>query len=712
MLRPLSNLSLLFLILLSKTIFQVFILMDGFISVSGDDFLRSLIAYDWSKEPFLSSTSFGGASVLWMPLHFWIVGSLLKIYMDLWLVPALVSLFFSLLTLVMLYLIAQHLFNSRVGLITVILAGFLPWGVWLSISGIAATIYQFTIVTGIYCILKWEDSRRSNNKYLLFSSLAFLSSTMLRPEGWLFTAIFSSYLLSRFFTPLEKHVINDRYGSNRKKSIVRVRFKASSFLTGFTHWEQIQNKGFMVVTVIIPWIFIGYWLYFNYTAYGDPLYFVKLSKLSYQMEATSLDSLAIRVLKYPFLMFIVSPVISILSIFSLLRFFKLWAKVRTNRTYLFFILAGLSMLVIASIIGSGTRSTPQRYVVLNILLFIPLVSAMFDHYLQRRGWKKIVLISIIGVFALNLSSSYRYSKGYGDEAKVGRFLREAWRQKKLLDDDMICSDRTFRAYVGIPYNTYIERMYSLTNRWAMQVLSNHPDNFVFNIVEDNRLALNANQNKLSDYFRKSKIRLIIVKSEESVKKMPGTFQFAGSVGGYMLFSEQPALFTQWSLKTMPEVEYKLMKNFGNTIVLLGYDLDKNLFPRYITLYWKLLKKDSTDYRIFLKYISSEGRNVKLANIITPHYGAYKTSQWKLNEVIEERIYFPHSKDLVAGDYFLRISLVDLYLQSLPIVNRKADETELDIGPIYIIPSKRAVIKDFIGGRSKDLRLLFKVLTSL
>lgn len=654
--------------------------------MSGDDLMRSLIAHEWAKEPFISSASFGEVSATWMPLHFWIVGFFLKIYSDVWLIPALVSLLFSLLTLGMLYLTAQCLFNSsKTGLITVVLAGFLPWEVWLSVSGTAATIYQFTIISGIYCVLKWEESGRLDNKKLLLSSFAFLASTMLRPEGWFFAVVFSSYLLWFLFTP---------------------------FLKGFTHWKHIENKWFIIFAASIPWLFIGYWLYFNFTAYGDPLYFVNRSKLSYQQEATSLDSFFIRALKFPLIMFVVSPMIFILTVISSARFFRSWARIRVMKTYLFFILAGLMLLITGSILGSGTRSTPQRYVILNIILFIPLVSSLLNHCMQTKKWRKTVWVSIIIFIGFNLATGYKYSKEYSDQAQVGRFLKKQWREKRLGVDDVICSERTFHAYRSIPLTGYIEKMYSLSNRWAMQVLSNHPDNFVFNVKEDIDLDLTMNREKIKKYFQDRKIRLIIVRSEETVKKIPLTFNLVGSIGGYMFFSDKPEIFKGTFPPPTDKIDNITRKNFGNALMLLGYNLDKNTFPRYITLYWKLKKQTNTDYRISLNYVDSKEKIIKHAKIINPHYGAYNTSQWRFDEIIEERIYFPFSEGLDAGNYFLRISMIDSSLRRLPIINGKADETELDIGPFTIISSKRVVIKKFLQGKLKDLRLLFKVLISL
>ncbi|MFQ5963100.1 MAG: ArnT family glycosyltransferase [Candidatus Scalinduaceae bacterium] len=701
MLKSLSDISLLFLILLSKIVLQVFILRDGFIAVSGDDFLRTLISYEWSKEPFMASTSFGEVSATWMPLHFWIVGSLLKIYMDLWVIPALVSLIFSLLTLVMLYLIAQHLFNSKVGLITVLLAGFFPWEVWLSVSGTAATIYQFTIVTGIYYVLKWEGSKKSNSKILFLASLAFLASTMLRPGGWIFTVVFSSYLLYLIFTRSKSPTVYANNGNSKEKSTVTGGFKV---LGGFTNWKKIEHKGFMTIAMILSWLFIGYWLYFNYTAYGDFLYFVKQSQQSYQMEAANLDSLAIRIFKYPVIMFFVSPIIFFLSVFSLVYFIRSWSKAGVARIYLFFILAGLLLLILGSVLGSGTRSTPQRYVILNLILFIPLVSYMFDNYLKRDGWKSIISVAIALILGLNIVLSFNYPTAYSDEAKVGRFLRDQWRERRLSEEEMVSAERTFQAYSNIPLTGYLERMYSLTNRWAMQVLSNHPENFVFSIIEDIDLDLNMNRRKIAEYFQKRKIKLITVKSEEAVKKIPKAFNFVGTVGGYMLFSDESDIFKGSIPSHLGKINYKIMKNFGNAVTLLGYNVDNGSFPRYISLYLKLLKKTEIDYRFSVKYIDTVEKNIHHSVITAPHYGAYNTSQWKTNEVIEERLYFPYKDELVPDEYILRLSLIDPYGEMVG--------KELDIGPFYVISSKRAVIKEFLTGGKRDPWLLFRVLITL
>ena len=114
-------------ILLLKLIWQGVVLNHGFVSSSGDDFLRALVAYEWAKEPFFAATDFGFASVLWLPQHFWLVGAVLRIYPDLWLAPIMVSLFFAMASLFMLYQVTSYLFGEKIGLIAIILTGFLPW---------------------------------------------------------------------------------------------------------------------------------------------------------------------------------------------------------------------------------------------------------------------------------------------------------------------------------------------------------------------------------------------------------------------------------------------------------------------------------------------------------------------------------------------------------------------------------------------------------
>ena len=272
----------LFLLLTAQFIFQVFVYKSGFPGASGDDFFRALMTYEWRESPYLVSSSFGLISVLWFPTHFWITGLIYSLTNNLVISLTGVSILFSLVGLFILFHLAKTLFNRQTGYITILLAGFLPWQVWLGISMTEMTMYFSSILAGFMFFIKWQKDRKPYQLFL--SSISFLLATMFRPEGWIFAGLFSAYL-------------------------------AIFFIRNRMH---LSKRGYVIVSMIIPCLFILSWITYNFTEFGSPVYFLQINKTAVQNQL-QLDAVTsyINGLKPFFLMLIVSPVLFLLTILSL-----------------------------------------------------------------------------------------------------------------------------------------------------------------------------------------------------------------------------------------------------------------------------------------------------------------------------------------------------------------------------------------------------------
>src|SRR5262245_2656053 len=229
------------------------LLHAGFVALSGDEFLRALIAQEWARRPFLLSTEFDTASSLWLPLPFWLNGAILRIVPRLSLVPVSVNVTLSLGGLLYLCGIARRLFDHTAGLLTVILVAALPWHVWLSISGMAEIPLLFFLSAAFYYLCRWETQPAA--RWALLSGLAALGGTMVRPEGWLYAV------------PLSARFATDGLRTRR--------------------WS-------LLVAAAAPWGFVGCWLLFNYVAYGEPWHFIHLSRGNFQRETVDVDSIVVR----------------------------------------------------------------------------------------------------------------------------------------------------------------------------------------------------------------------------------------------------------------------------------------------------------------------------------------------------------------------------------------------------------------------------------
>mgnify|MGYP001561287439 FL=1 len=238
----------LLLLLTSYFIFQMLVYKSGFSGVSGDDFFRALMTYEWRESPYLVSSSFGLISVLWFPTHFWITGLIYSLTNNLVISLTGVSILFSLIGLFILFHLAKTLFNRQTGYITILLAGFLPWQIWLGISMTEMTMYFSSILAGFMFFIKWQKDRKPYQLFL--SSISFLLATMFRPEGWIFAGLFSAYL-------------------------------AIFFIRNRMH---LSKRGYVIVSMIIPCLFILSWITYNFTEFGSPVYFLQINKTAVQNQ--------------------------------------------------------------------------------------------------------------------------------------------------------------------------------------------------------------------------------------------------------------------------------------------------------------------------------------------------------------------------------------------------------------------------------------------
>jgi len=174
-------------------IVHVIVLARGFASVSADDYARVLSAASWAAKPYIFT--YEG---IWLPGYAFIIGPVLKIYYDLFLIPHLIIFFFSFIALFMLYLLTKNLFNAQVALLAILIVGLLPFYVHLSLTPLADMIYFLLIIGFFYFFLVWHDYHQ--DKILLISAALLTIATTVRYEGWLVAACFCLYLGLRWLS--------------------------------------------------------------------------------------------------------------------------------------------------------------------------------------------------------------------------------------------------------------------------------------------------------------------------------------------------------------------------------------------------------------------------------------------------------------------------------------------------------------------------------
>ncbi len=111
-----------------------------------------------------------------------------------WMVSAtLVSLFFSFITLIPLYLLLRAFFSDKIAVPSLLVFALIPIFVGRSADVVRGPAFWFFLILGIYIFIKQIE--RQNNLYLLLACLSFLMAAWARTEALLFVAVSCFYLL-------------------------------------------------------------------------------------------------------------------------------------------------------------------------------------------------------------------------------------------------------------------------------------------------------------------------------------------------------------------------------------------------------------------------------------------------------------------------------------------------------------------------------------
>ena len=652
-------------VLLFKLLFEFSVFVSGFRSMGPDDFAKILMSQDWARAPFFASPNY-----VWLPLEFWVLGSSLRIWENPYFVSLLVNSLFSVLALTIFYKLTKLLFGPTIGLISMSIAIFLPWVVWLSISCPGDSMSLFLGLFGLFWLFKWRQS--DEKRHLFLSSLSFLVFTMARQYGWLFSFVLSLYLVWQ--------MVFKRKGN--------------------------KNRIRLFLAALVPWLFPIVWFTLNYINYGDIFHFLGwFHKYVAQTEGEPLilQPFLVRVLQYPFYIFITSPLISTLSLVALSRSMR--EKDGNRSLYLFFIVGYLCLLTAWSIqSGRATGFYPQRYVLIPVMLLVPFVS----HLIYMLASSKRTLLAI-GLFATiigwNVISSFRYPKWDPTLDCLGVYLSQMWHKGQLDAQD------TVLLVEDAPYDALPIRVFS---RHGDKILHDRP------YYKSKTSVLSKAVHEMRQFLQENNVRMIVVQDPALVTRIPGDFRFLTCMSGYKLFCSEEiedVLTQELHTVSRPDLNHRVRATFDDTIELVGCFLPTDEFHRYIVLHWRLLAYSIVDYEVSIRFVSVDDPAVEFSTTLLPISGVFQNTQVETDRLGEDRVHYRLPRWYPSGEYLLKIGIISPDSTRLPVASSTDAEakgkSEVGVDRSYIVlPNKTAFIAQFAKGENRDFRLLLKVLASL
>lgn len=547
-----------------KTAFQIAVINSGLRWLTADDYSRTVISWDWLQQPRIYSG-------VWLSLHFWIDGLFIWLFKDLTVAPVICNTFFSLLTIIYLYLLIAKIFSKSTAFITCIIFAVFPFQVWLSASGMPESIFFAFITISFYYFILWYSSAKNGEAtrsyiYLAASCLSLNAANLLRYEGWFFsiTLIIITVILSFKKFRLSKQTI--------------INFLISLVSVFSALW----------------------WLYLNSRDYGDALYFFHETSRIYSGLASA--GLFQRIIQYPFFIFYIAPITTVLGLWKVIKVLLgkrngFIGDFSLLRVFLLFNLAELAVLMLSGIAGSGGTNMISRYIVINSIMLFPFaVWQLSDmrNYIMVSGLALIILVNIIWCFY--------YQQAYRDDTYEVAGITKSLIQKNYFENDE---------------KIYFEMVEGYYDIYPLQVISNRPGIFTSDTIPSyfpaNIPTSRKNRKKASDeeqqkmniielrkFLEEKKIKLFIARSDLLIDKLNKLSYKNEQIGDYRIFylSENKIKYKKGnSADTNKLVSNTIARKFGagvisfdKKLILKDFYIDNSNFglnPQTVTLKWNL-----------------------------------------------------------------------------------------------------------------------------
>ncbi len=382
-----------------------------------------------------------------------------------------------------------------------------PFQVWLSTSGMPESIFFFFITFSCWYFLRWYEELSASPVsskaivLLLINALSLNIANLLRYEGWFFslTLIMLTAILSYKKVKLTKHFF--------------------------------INTGISLLSILSA----IWWLYQNGKDYGDPFFFAKETAKIY--EGLNNTGLLQRIVQYPFFIFYIAPLTTLLALWKIIRTIANKRNGFTGnfsllRVFLLFNLVELLILMLTGIFGSGGTNMISRYIVLNSIFIFP-----FAVWQLINSRKYIIFGAMSVLIFVNIMWSFYYQQAYREDTyEVANLTKKLIQKNYFEPDDKI----------------YFEMAEGYYDIYPLQVISNSPGRFISDTIpsyfpvniksfkkvskqKQDEEQQNMNILVLRKFLDDKKIKLFIARSDLLIDKLKKLSYKSEQIGDYRIF---------------------------------------------------------------------------------------------------------------------------------------------------------------------------------
>ena len=400
------------LLLMVRLQIQIALYQSGFISLTADEFGRTIVAARWSQHPVLMDSG------SWLPLYSVFIGTALRFIWELLWVPRVLTILSGIVVLLAMYRIAAILFDSNlVGLLSAFLLSVNPIYNWLAGTSLTEMPNAMLIFLAAWAFILYIKTQRLGDLFLSACSLALANG--LRYESWIFSVLFSLTIVGEWVFALIKRKI------------------------------QSGNKIMPLIAAAIPWIVPIAWMVGNYVRSGDMLYFARAVQAYNQKWYASDISYA----KYAETFLKIDPYMTYLGIIAILVCIVLNKK---NHAIQWYVAIATIPLAVDIILQSG-KSEPAgnyiRYLALFAFLFYPAIGYLLVTIIRVIRIKplKLFLLVFLGVVAFTqLRATFRFANDPAAPGlAVGLAIRDLRAQDPEIADQPVIIELTYWQYLAI-----------------------------------------------------------------------------------------------------------------------------------------------------------------------------------------------------------------------------------------------------------------------